>query len=429
MAIKRIHISNFRSFSDLEVSLANFNVLIGANASGKSNFIGVFKFLRDISLHGLNNAISMQGGAEYLTNTSIGRSEHLALKVVTDTADFAPPFSFLESTGKRPMSPKPHEVIYQFAIEFRKKGTGFKIVEDKITYSVNYVEHGNGVKRVGEKKLGSGELILSKANKKIEFIDSAAPGTAAKEYGAKVPKYFLEMIESTVARGSLLLESPFLSRMLWTEVSYEKVFDRISVYDFDPRLPKKAVPITGRTELEEDGSNLAIVLKNIVESKEKKRKFSNLIKSLLPFVDDLGVEKFADKSLLFKLREIYDSRQYLPASLISDGTINTAALIVVLFFERKPFIIFEEPERNLHPSLISRTVSMLKEASQKKQIIVTTHNPEIVKHVDLQNLLLISRDESGFSQISKPGEKESVQTFLQNDIGIDELFTRTFLGA
>jgi len=38
MAIKKLRISNFKSFGDLEIELGNFNVLIGANASGKSNF-------------------------------------------------------------------------------------------------------------------------------------------------------------------------------------------------------------------------------------------------------------------------------------------------------------------------------------------------------------------------------------------------------
>lgn len=39
MAIKKIRISNFKSFTDLEIEFGKFNVLIGANASGKSNFI------------------------------------------------------------------------------------------------------------------------------------------------------------------------------------------------------------------------------------------------------------------------------------------------------------------------------------------------------------------------------------------------------
>ena len=44
MTIKTIHVKNFKSFKELHVDLGKFNVLIGANASGKSNFIRVFEF-------------------------------------------------------------------------------------------------------------------------------------------------------------------------------------------------------------------------------------------------------------------------------------------------------------------------------------------------------------------------------------------------
>jgi predicted ATPase len=203
--------------------------------------------------------------------------------------------------------------------------------------------------------------------------------------------------------------------------------ERFSIYDFDPKLPKKATPITWKAVLEEDGSNLAIVLKNILENKNKERKFSNLVKDLLPFVDDLDVEKFADKSLLFKLREIYTKKQYLPSPLISDGTINITALIIALYFDKKPLTIIEEPERNIHPSLISKVIGMMKDVSQKKQIIVTTHNPEMVKHAGLENILLISRNKEGFSVISRPHEKEIVKTFLRNELGIEELYVQNLL--
>ena len=73
MAIKKIKISNFKSFQNLEVEIGKFNLLIGANASGKSNFIQVFKFLRDIIQHGLDNAISLQGGVEYFRNVILVR--------------------------------------------------------------------------------------------------------------------------------------------------------------------------------------------------------------------------------------------------------------------------------------------------------------------------------------------------------------------
>ena len=85
MAIRRLKVSNFRSFNELDVELGDFNVLIGANASGKSNFVAIFRFLRDIATYGLNDAISLQGGAQYLLNVHSERERRLSVAItVTD---------------------------------------------------------------------------------------------------------------------------------------------------------------------------------------------------------------------------------------------------------------------------------------------------------------------------------------------------------
>ena len=70
------------------------------------------------------------------------------------------------------------------------------------------------------------------------------------------------------------------------------------MYDIDPKLMKKGVAITGKRELCEDAGNLALVLKNIIGDPEKKRKFSNLLRDVLPFIEDFSVEKFMDISLV-----------------------------------------------------------------------------------------------------------------------------------
>ena len=85
MGIKKIKVVNFKSFENIEVELGKFNVLIGANASGKSNFVQIFKFLKDIADSGLENAVSLQGGVEYLRNMKIGISENLSIKIVSDS--------------------------------------------------------------------------------------------------------------------------------------------------------------------------------------------------------------------------------------------------------------------------------------------------------------------------------------------------------
>jgi hypothetical protein len=60
--------------------------------------------------------------------------------------------------------------------------------------------------------------------------------------------------------------------------------------------------------------------------------------------------------------------------------------------------------------------------------VVTTHSVELVKHSCLEDILLISRDKDGFSVISRPADKEEVRAFLENELGIEDLYLQNLLG-
>jgi hypothetical protein len=62
MAITRLKVSNFKSFAELDVELRPLNIVVGSNAAGKSNFLEIFRFIRDVAVEGTENAVSLQGG-------------------------------------------------------------------------------------------------------------------------------------------------------------------------------------------------------------------------------------------------------------------------------------------------------------------------------------------------------------------------------
>jgi predicted ATPase len=431
MPIKKIKVTNFKSFDQLEVELDALNILIGANASGKSNFLQIFKFLKDISHHGLKNAISLQGGVEYLRNTAIGSSKSLSLEIIykskSGIVNWEMPVKVNGQDQKRPIARHFYEQTYRFTLEFTKQEAKYRVVEDKFIRKLWFCEAEKLEQALAEKRFSSGMMIFSNVDGKLEY--EFVPETVLPQHENIV----LQLSDVSALLNVMQLKS---TELLFMETShfdlfnpFENAFRNISIYDFDPKLPKKAVPIAGKVELEEDANNLAIVLRNILEDEEQKRKYINLLKSLLPLVVDLRVERFADKYLLFSLQEKYIQASRLPASAISDGTINIIALLVALYFEEKPIIIIEEPERNIHPFLISKVVQMLEEASTQKQIIVTTHNPEIVRHAELENIFLVSRDKDGFSTISRPAQKEAVRIFLENEVAIEDIYIQDLLGV
>lgn len=79
-------VTNFKTFAEETIELNNLNIVIGGNASGKSNLVQLFKFLRDIRTHGLINEISLQGGTEYLVNRNIGFEHPFSVEMVFESS-------------------------------------------------------------------------------------------------------------------------------------------------------------------------------------------------------------------------------------------------------------------------------------------------------------------------------------------------------
>jgi predicted ATPase len=428
----------------MQTRLGKLNVIIGANASGKSNFVNILKFLKDIFTNGLDNAIAMQGGVDGVRNVSIGSSKDLMIELSTSLRPETPPFIYKIKRGRKriPCAPDLIDLKYGFYVEFFKKKSGYIVKEERLDFNFNLVEakrEKRGLHRGKEIAKVKISLSMDKAGK-FEFrheprslplpITQLFPFMRFKR---KIPKIHGRRLRKelgllgpplsgTLTTRTLTFFSPFTSQL-------RNFLSSIAIYDIDPKLSKKSTLITGKTELDSDGSNLAGVLKSILSTKKNRKKLSNLMKDLLPFIEDLSVEKQADRSVLTSLKESYSGKKYLPAPLISDGTINLTALIIALYFEPNPLIVIEEPERNIHPRLISKILDMMKDVSEKmgKQIIITTHNPEVVKSAGVENLLLIYRHK-GFSAVDRPAEKERVREFLKNEIGVDELFTKNLLG-
>jgi len=415
MPIRELAVTNFKSFRHLEIQPDRFNVIIGSNASGKSNFIQVIKFIRDIAKYGLSNAISLQGGVEYLRNTIIGPgmpfSIHIRYVLEEEKTDL------VAMSGGVPVFFHPLEISYSFSLAFPDAGETYEISSDVLEVEGEFLLQDGGEQR----STGKGTITLVKAAGPVQYCICPPKSLDLKE--DDLFHYYFQRMH--IAEGTLIMTLPLFVPGI---PSLEWIFRGMKVFDFDPRLLKKAVPIMGKTDLEKDGSNLAIVIKRILDDPRKRETFTRLLRDVLPFIDDVAVEKFMDMSLFLKLREVYSREKYLPASMISDGTINICALLIALYFEDRPVTIIEEPERNIHPYLISRLVEMLKDASRSKQVIVTTHNPEMVKHVDIHDILLISRDSDGFSCLSRPANRKEIQAFLEDEIGIEELFIQNLLG-
>lgn len=421
MRINSLEVKNFKSIEHTEIKFNDLNILIGQNASGKSNFLELFQFIKDIGKHGLEDAIHLRGGVEYFRNTIIKDSQNFKLN-----CDFSKPRpsrrgGTVENNDAEFTISDIYTTDYQLEISFSQND--FEVANETV------VNHRHISKADDDSKKFT--LIESTSRSDTHEINSN------RHVDDNSIEFDFDDYYSWIDRRSGIELSPKES-LLGLSLNPTGHFieglrglQNLGIYDIEPEKIKEGTKLKGKRQLEPNGSNLPLVLKEIVKSSDDKETFLNILGEVLPFIQDWETDTLRDKSIDLKIQEEYEQSedQYLPANLISDGTINVIALIIILYFERGEIIMIEEPERNIHPSLIANVVEMMKNVSknQDKQIFSTTHNVEFIKNVDLDNILLVNRNQEGFTEISKPEENERIKDFLESGMGLEELYVNNIL--
>ena len=95
------------------------------------------------------------------------------------------------------------------------------------------------------------------------------------------------------------------------------------------------------------------------------------------------------------------------ASQVSDGTLCYLCLLVALYQQNKgKLILFDEPERNLHPDMLFELAKQLEKASEKSQIILTTHAPGLLNQFPLRAVRVFEKDENNQTIVKKFTEED-----------------------
>lgn len=427
MFIKKLQIKNFKSIKETNIEFAPLSMIVGANASGKSNLINVFRFIGNIVTDGIDNAIALQGGIPYLANANIPKGEPIEIRFVLDMSE--------ENWVRRPKNTNVllavQEIDYKFVIQPHLKGSGYRISEDYLKISYVYEEKEGAANST---LTDSGPVIYStifhrKSYKSaIQQTSEITPNIISKESlkalgpsSDRTATFFCEWANED-KEELMLYRISFLLPPCFSENNF------IRIFDFDPKELKKASSMASIKVLSEDGSNIASVLQNILRTKENRNKLTTLLKEFLPFIDSISIENNLDKSFSYKVKENYSNKAF-HANFLSDGTVSILAIIIALYFEEKSnIIILEEPERNIHPKLLSNLLSSAEDISKEKQVIITTHNPEFLKHAKIENVRLVSRNDYGYTNIQVPETSTTVKCFMENNLGLDDLFLQDMLG-
>lgn len=335
-----ITIAGFKSIRSIEnLKIRPTNILIGANGSGKSNFLGAMEFLHSIQQGKLRQYAAQAGGAEKILHFGSKTTSEIRLEVL-----FGGGFGY-----RRILLPSADDSLYEFQGPWYKDFGAF----------------------------------------------SEAPGD--EEIRQHLDQW----------RTYHLHDTSTSCRM------------------------RKTADLHDNHELRRDGGNLAAFLHLLKHRWPLEYQLiEQTVRLVAPFLGGFRLDPLELNPETIRLEWRHkDSDQYFDASSLSDGTLRFIAL-ATLFLQpgkfRPSVILVDEPELGLHPYAIQVLASLIKQASAKSQVIVSTQSSLLLDYFEPEDVLVAERFE-GSTEIRRLNRAD-LATWLE-DYSLGQLWEKNEIGG
>lgn len=190
-----------------------------------------------------------------------------------------------------------------------------------------------------------------------------------------------------------------------------------------PRRPQPADLPTDY--LREDAQNLGLILNRFRRDVPTKRVLVEALQQVFAGIVDFSIQIEGGTVQIF----LEEERWTIPATRLSDGTIRWLALIAILLDPAPPpLVCIEEPELGLHPDMVPPLARLLKDASERMQLVVTTHSSALVDaFTDTPEAVLICERADGCTSIQRL-DREALADWLK-DYTLGELWSKGEIGG
>jgi predicted ATPase len=361
MFISRIELQNWKNFRSTEANLARRTFLIGPNASGKSNLLDAFRFLRDLAQDGLDQAVDDRGGVSNIRCLAARKSPSIAIDVVLSRS----------AEGPR----------WRYRIEFNQDNQRTPRVRTEIVQD-----------------LRTGKRIVDRPDEEDREDDVLLTQTA---------------LEQILANREFRAVAEFFDSVWYQHIIPQVVRDP---QEFSP-APVENDPF-GRDVLQR------IWDKNERTRQAWLRRISSVLKGAVPQLKGLEVEmdEQGTPHLIgrFEHWRAHDARQN--ESQFSDGTLRLFGLMWAMFEGKGPLLL-EEPEISLHPEVVRKLPQLLVELQDEirrmrreslddfepRQLLISTHSDELLRDsgIGADEVLLIKPDKEG-AVLKEPDQEDRI---------------------
>jgi predicted ATPase len=362
--VERVVLRNYKSIANCDIKLGPLTYLVGANGAGKSNFMDALHLVNDALIGSLDNALNERSGLAEVRRRSSGHPNHFGIRL-----------EFRLRSGQRGH--------YAFNVGALAAG-GYEVQAEECS--------------VGGK--GRGPFFQLEKGKLKRTSEATFPAVTA------------DRLALVSASG---LEA------------FRPVYDALTsmgFYNINPKLVRELQkPQDGRL-MRSSGENIASVIGHLEKNApDAMVLISRYLQSVVPMVHGVERTQLGPMESLSFRQDVSGSKhpwKFLAMNM-SDGTLRALGVLTALFQgnrDHTPSLIgIEEPETALHPAASAALREALQRASEKTQVIVTSHSPDLLDDESISaDMVRAVASEAGETKIADIDE-------ASRDVLRDKLFS------
>lgn len=385
-SIVKVWVKNFRSIEHAEIDLGSLTVLVGPNASGKSNLMDVLGLLSDAARDGLEVAIDRRGGID-----SVGRR-------IPNGRISGPEIGFVYKFEDGILA-------YSFALNRRRDGK-YRIVQETATLQLLSEDC-----EPPEFRISNGRIVrpsLKRALRRIKNSgDASNLGGIVDQLVEESNRQDLQLLtpepsKLTMFLAVLLNQTGAMEFNLGYHLhlgleSARDFLAKVGKYHVFPNLLRDPQKAAESHPLAAQGENLASMLQDMINKKSRFLPDIRVAMSLaVPGVRDIRVSSAGSYNVVELLHERdggTEKGSWFDLSHESDGTIRLLAMLTALFQEPAPSITcLEEPELAIHPGAMAVLSDTMEEAALRGQVLVATHSPDLIDRLPVESIRAVTAE-------------------------------------
>ena len=377
--LKRIKIQGFKSLADVEVNLEFLSVLIGPNASGKSNFLDALHLLSRIATsRTLREAFAPPYRGKPLESFTFGKGgvasllerEKVSFRMEVDV-QLSP--SVIASVNQQIQAmngtPPPK----------KNGGSPLPLVREKnLRYCIEVeMLPAQGILRVADESLVALTTKGKRKRNRKPFIERVGERVHLRMEGQPRPLCYERYLEQSILSERLY---PSLHPHA---VAMQEELARWATFYFEPRERMRvSTPVTEVHHIGLMGENLAALLNTLQALNEQQfRYLEKELEAVIPAITgiDVSVNSVGDVEL-----NLQEGEKLVSSRVVSEGTLRALGLLALRDVKGETTLVgLEEPENGIHPRRISLVAEILdnRRLMEDTQFIVTTHSPLLLEFI------------------------------------------------